>query len=117
MGARPAHGEAAALQMACRHLQNTIAGAVVDGQLHADPGDGDIPHNARAGDVQRLVIAGDLLRREERIGRGRQPLVVGVRRLKIGGIVRIRHLVDRLVIAGQRAGLVALVDIIADGGI
>ena len=65
-----AHGQAAAFQMACCHLQHALIGAVVYGQLNADFGDRDIPHNARAGDVERLCIAADQIRFIKGIGGG-----------------------------------------------
>ena len=51
---------------------------MVYGQLNADFGDRDIPHNARAGDVERLRIAADQIRFIKGIGGGVQLPVVRI---------------------------------------
>ncbi len=59
MGGRAADGKAGALDMPGRDLQDALRGAVINGQLHVDIGDGHIAHDAGAGDIENVVIAGD----------------------------------------------------------
>ena len=103
--------------MACGDLQHAVVGAVVDGQLHADFGDGDVTHNARTGNIQRFVVAGKLIRAVEGVFVGGHLCVKGIGSVKVGAVIRIGHVVHVLRVACHRAGLVALVDVIADGGI
>ena len=117
VGGRAAHRQAGALQVACGDLQHAVVGAVVDGQLHADFGDGDVTHNARAGNIQRFVVAGKLIRAVKGVFVGGHLCVKGIGGVKVGAVIRIGHVVHVLRVACHRAGLVALVDVIADGGI
>ena len=117
MGARAAHRKAAALQMARRHLQNAVAGAVVNGQLHADLGDGDVPHDAGTGDVEGVGVAAHLFGPVKGIGRFGQPPVVVVGGVKIGLIVHVRQVFNLFRVARHSARLVFLVDIVTDGRI
>ena len=103
--------------MACGDLQHAVVGAVVDGQLHADFGNGDVTHNARAGNIQRVVVAGKLIRAVEGIFVGNYLCVKCIGGVKVGAVIRIGHVVHVLRVACHRAGLVALVDVIADGGV
>ena len=117
VGGRAAHRQAGALYVACGDLQHAVAGAVVDGQLHADFGDGDVTHNARAGNIQRVGVASKLIRAVERVLVGGYLCVKGIGGVKVSAVIRIGHVVHVLRVACHRAGLVALVDVIADGGV
>jgi len=117
VGRSAAHRQAGAFQMTCRHLQHAVVGAVVDGQLHADLFNGDVAHNARAGNIQRFVVAGKLIRTEEGVFVGGHLCVKGIGGVKVGAVIRIGHGVHVLRVACHRAGLVALVDVIADSGV
>ena len=88
---------------------------MVDGQLHAYFGDGDVTHNARAGNIQRVGVASKLIRAVERVLVGGYLCVKGIGGVKVSAVIRIGHVVHVLRIACHRAGLVALVDVIADG--
>ena len=66
-----------------RSLDFTIAGAVVDGQLHADFGNGDVTHNARAGNIQRVVVAGKLIRAVKGVFVGGHLCVKGIGGVKV----------------------------------
>lgn len=103
--------------MACGDLQHAVVGAVVDGQFYADFGDGDVTHNARTGNIQRFVVAGKLIRSVEGVFVGGHLCVKGIGGVKVGAVIRIGHVVHVLRVACHRAGLVALVDVIADGGV
>jgi len=50
---------------------------VVDGELNAQLFDGDIPHDARAADVEDIVVALDLVVVPQGGGKGLQLCVVG----------------------------------------
>ena len=117
MGALAAHRQAGALQVACSDLQHAIAGAVVDGQLHTDLFNGDVAHNAGAGHIQRAFVGGKALREIQRIRVCGDLRIERICRLEIGGVVGIGQLVHVRGIGGHRAGLVPLVDIIAEGGV
>ena len=89
---------------------------MVDGQLHADFGNGDVTHNAGAGNIQRVVVAGKLIRAVKGVFVGGHLCVKGIGGVKVGAVIRIGHFVHVLRVACHRAGLVALVDVIADSG-
>lgn len=90
---------------------------MVDRQLHADFGNGNVAHNAGAGNIQRIVVAGKLVRVVEGQGVGGHLRVKGIGGVKIGAVIRIGKVIHAFRVAGHRAGLGALVDIIADGGV
>ena len=117
VGALAAHRQAGALQVTCRHLQHAIAGAVVDGQLHTDLFNGDVAHNAGAGHIQRIFIGRKTTRKIQRVRVGGDLCIEIVCRLEIGAVIGIGQLVHVLGIGGHSAGLVQLVDVIADGRI
>ena len=56
MGALPADRERSLLQVPDGGLQNAIAGAMVDRQLHVDLGNVDVPHISGAIEVQQAVV-------------------------------------------------------------
>ena len=103
--------------MACGHLQHGVAGAVVDGQLHPDAGNGDVAHDAGAGDIQRAFVGGKALREIQRIRVCGDLRIERICRLEIGAVVGIGQLVHVLGIGGHSTGLMQLVDVIAEGGV
>ena len=103
--------------MACGDLQHAIAGAVVDGQLHTDLFNGDVAHNAGAGDIQRGVVAGEPVGMEQRVRVGGDLRIERICRLEIGAVVGIGQIVHILGIGGHSTGLMQLVDVIAEGGV
>ena len=115
MGALAAHRQAGAFQMACRHLQHSVAGAVIDGQLHTDLFNGDVAHNAGAGHVQRGAVGGKAVGVVQGIRVGGDLLIEDVGGIKIGRVVGVGQAVHLLGVAVDNPGLVALVDVIADG--
>ena len=117
VGAAAAHRQAGALQVACGDLQYAVAGAVVDGQLHADFGNGDVTHNAGAGNIQRFVVAGKLIRAVKGVFVGGHLCVKGIGGVKVGAVVGIGQIVHILGIGGHSTGLMQLVDVIAEGGV
>ena len=117
VGALATHRQAGALQVACGDLQHAIAGAVVDGQLHADLGDRDVAHDPGAGHVQRAFVAGEPVGEIQGVRVGGDLRIEGVCRLEIGAVVGIGQLVHVLGIGGHGTGLVPLVHIVAEGGV
>ena len=117
MGAFAAHRQAGALQMSCAGLQHRIPGAVVDGQLHVDPGNGDVAHDAGAGDVQCGVVGREPVRVVQRLRVGGNGGVEAVGGVKPHRIVRRCHAVHLLGVVGHGVGLMPPVDRIADGGV
>ena len=90
---------------------------MVDGQLHADFGDGDVTHNARAGNIQRFVVAGKLIWAVKGVFVGGHLCVKGIGGVKVGAVIRIGHGVHVLRVACHSTGLMQLVDVIAEGGV
>ena len=70
--------------MACGHLQHGVAGAVVDGQLHPDAGNGDVAHDAGAGHVQRGAVGGKVVGVVQGIRVGGDLLIEDVGGIEIG---------------------------------
>jgi len=56
-----ADGEGRTFEVSDRDIEDGFAGAVVDGQFHIDLGNGDIAHDAGAGDVECGFIAADII--------------------------------------------------------
>ena len=98
-------------------LEDLLRGAVVDGQLHADFGNGDVTHNAGAGNIQRVVVAGKLIRAVKGVFVGGHLCVKGIGGVKVGAVVGIGQIVHILGIGGHSTGLMQLVDVIAEGGV
>ena len=90
---------------------------MVDGQLHTDLFNGDVAHNAGAGDIQRGVVAGEPVGMEQRVRVGGDLRIERICRLEIGAVVCIGQLVHILGIGGHSTGLMQLVDVIAEGGV
>ena len=117
VGAGTAHRQAGAFQMAGRHLQHAVAGAVVDGQLHADLGDRDVAHDSGSGHIQRAFVAGEPVGEIQSVRVGGDLRVEGICRFKVGRVIGIAQFVHVLGIGGHGTGLVPLVHIVADGGV
>ena len=117
VGAGTAHRQAGAFQMTGGHLQHGIAGAVVDGLLHADLFNGDVAHDAGAGHVQRALVRREPVREIQGVRVCGDLRIEGIGRFKIGGVIRIRQLIHIGGIVGHSTGLVQLVDVVADGGV
>ena len=103
--------------MARGHLQHAVAGAVVDGQLHADLFNGDVAHDAGAGHVQRAFVAGEAVRVVQGVRVGGDLGVEGVCGVKIGAVIGVGQLVHIGGVGGHSPGLVPLVDVVAEGGV
>ena len=113
-----AHGQARPIQMAHGDLEDGFLRAVINGQRAADARDLDVPHHAKPGNVEQLLILRPLRFAEK----------VGVAPPQKGGVVRLcvfpQHVIARLFqrchvfsIAGDGLRLVKRVPVIADGRI
>ena len=103
--------------MSHRHVQHLLAGAVVNGQLHLDLGDGDIPHDPGTGNVQRIRIAGYILVAVQGSTGGLEPLVVILCGLEHGAVILLGHAVHGFVVPGNGVALMLGVQVIADSRI
>lgn len=117
MGGRTADGKAGALDMSGRNLKNALGGAVVNGQLHVDIGDGNIAHDAGAGDIEDVVIARNFVKIGKRcIERGELAVIVaGFGEHLV--VLLVVKLGDRFLVAGNDMGRHVLVPPIGEGRI
>ena len=115
VGTCPAHRQGGALHMAQRHLQYSLAGAVVDGQVHAQVRDFQRRHDAGARHVQQAVVDGaGLIRHVEAVAGLREGRVVGLSglpRCLVAGRIQLGHL---LRVGHDHPGLVEGIPVVAD---
>ena len=123
MRALAAHRKARALQMARRDIQHARIGAMVNRQLHADFGNIDIPHDARAVYVEQAAVLrqlralGQRFVFRKRIAQRPQRGVVIVGLRKQVAVILLRHRRQRILIRADRARLMQRIPVIAHRGI
>lgn len=101
--------QAAALNVTGSDLQHALACSVVDGQLHADIWYGDIAHDARAGDVENIIVAGDVIKIGERRVKCGKLFVVGVGFFKKPVAFVVVHFCNSLLVACNGSCLMPLI--------
>ena len=74
-------------------------------------------NKAGAGNIQRVVVAGKLIRAVKGVFVGGHLCVKGIGGVKVGAVIRIGHGVHVLRVACHSTGLMQLVDVIAEGGV
>ena len=114
MGRGSSHRKAAAFQMTACNLQNTIPCSMVNRKLYLYFGNRNVSHNPRSGNIQRLLITGQFRRFIEQLRMRCELLIIFFRLLKIRIRILLRHFCCRFLVICYCAGLVFLVDIIAD---
>ena len=123
MGALPAYRQARPGQMPGGNGQNRLGNAMVDGQLDINLGDGDVTHDARARNVEKLVVGlqvgtlGKLAVVHERVLEPGDSLVVGIGRLEPLRIVLLREALHRGVVVHDGMRLHPGVPPVAERGV
>lgn len=96
-------------------IEDSFAGAVVDGKFHIDLGNGDIAHDTGTGDVEGFPVAADVIVIDEGAGNGQKPLIVFIGKLEDFLVLVIINLGEVFAVACDCTALDFGVPPVADG--
>ncbi len=117
VGICAADGEGRTFEVSDRDIEDGVAGAVVDGQLHIDLRNGDIAHDSGAGDIECGIIAADIIVIDERRIDNEQAFVIVICACEEFFIVAVVDLGQSFAVACDGAALDFGVPPVADGRI